>query len=89
VAFQDVVSKSSGHASEYQARELKGKPDIGGKMFSFNRYLKREMNAGEDRARLSREHPRSLGAEEHLRVVKGQGPCQCQLSMSKEDVFFI
>lgn len=40
-------------------------------MFSFSRYLKWQMNIGEDRARLSQEQQRALLAGEHLGMVKG------------------
>lgn len=66
VAFQDVVSKTSSHVSEFQEREMKGKQDIGGKMFSLSRCWKWQTNAGEARARLSREQLRSLLTGERL-----------------------
>lgn len=49
-------------------REMKGKQDLGGKIFPFSRYLKQQMNAGEDRARL-----RSLLLGEHLGMGKASG----------------
>lgn len=90
VAFQDVVAKRSSHVSEFQEREMKGKQDIGGKNVFFQQIFE---VTDECRWRWSKAVPdfsaRSLLAGEHLRVVKGQGPCQRQPSVNKEGVFFV